>query len=167
MIKIKILSEKKKYPTKLSVFDFDGTLFKSPDKPEGYKGNWWAKKESLGEPTVPKIAPDEFWNLDVVAAAYNEINDPNVFCIMLTGRIDQFFQERIEQLLSQKRLNFSDIELNKFGQDTGQFKINKINSILKKFPSIKIIEMWEDEPEKAELYTDTFQNKNIKVNLIK
>jgi hypothetical protein len=85
---------------------------------------------------------------------------------MLTGRIDQFFEDRINELLKQRKLNFRLVGLNEFGMDTAEFKINKINQILKKYPSIKNIEMWEDEPEKVSIYKAEFKDK-IKINLLK
>jgi hypothetical protein len=166
MIKIR-LSANKNIFTKLSVFDFDNTLFKSPDSPSDFKGNWHASKESLNEPTVPKVPDDSFWNLDVVSSAKKELSKPENYCIMLTGRIDQFFQDRIEELLKQKNLNFKLVGLNEFGMDTAEFKINKINEILKRYPTIKNIEMWEDEPEKASIYNTEFKHKNIKINKVK
>ncbi len=166
MIKIR-LSANKNIFTKLSVFDFDNTLFKSPDSPSDFKGNWHASKESLNEPTVPKVPDDNFWNLDVVSSAKKELSKPENYCIMLTGRIDQFFQDRIEELLKQKNLNFKLVGLNEFGMDTAEFKINKINEILKRYPTIKNIEMWEDEPEKASIYNTEFKHKNIKINKVK
>ena len=102
MIKIRLSG--KNY-TKLSVFDFDNTLFKSPEPSSNFKGNWYASKISLNEPTVPKIPDDSYWNLNVIESAKKEILDPKNYVIMLTGRIDQFFQDRIEELLKQKRLN--------------------------------------------------------------
>lgn len=163
MIKVKFNNNKN--PTKLSVFDFDGTLFKSPDKPKGYKGNWWISKESLNEPNVPQVAPDQFWNLDVVEKAKQEISNPNNLVILMTGRVGKFFHERIVELISQKNLNFKHVWCNEFGGDTGKFKIGKIQELLKKHPSIKKIEMWEDEPEKVELYTSEFGD-SVKINKI-
>ncbi len=167
MIKLKVVSEKKNYPTKLSVFDFDGTLFKSPEKPEGYKGNWWIEAKSLEYPTLPKKPGNSYWNLDVVVSARQEIADKNVYCILLTGRVDQFFTDRINELLEQKKLNFNEVELNTFGRKTGEFKVKKIKSILNKYPTIKKIEMWEDESDKVELYTAEFSEKyDFEINKI-
>jgi hypothetical protein len=166
MIKIKF-KKSINMPSKLSIFDFDGTLFKSPESPDNFKGNWHASKESLGEPTVPTVPDDNFWNMDVVSAASKELSDPKTYCIMLTGRIDQFFQERIEELLKQKNLNFKLVGLNEFGRDTAEFKIEKIKDILKQYPSIKKIEMWEDEPEKISIYETEFKNYDIKINYIR
>lgn len=167
MLKIKIGSKKENGvgPTKLSVFDFDRTLFKTPERPENFDGNWPASKESLGPPTIPDRPLDNLWNMDVVQAAKKELSDKNTVTVMLTGRIDQFFQDRIEQLLKQKNMNFYDVGLNQFGRSAGEFKIERIGQILSKFPSIKIIEMWEDEQDKIELYTETFGSKyKFKIN---
>lgn len=163
MLKVRL----KNIYNKLSVFDFDGTLFKSPDKPKNYDGNWWANKESLGHPNVPKKPDDKFWNMDVVNSAKKELQDKNTYCIFMTGRVDQFFDDRIRELLKQKKLNFDLIKLCEFGKDTGEFKIGEINKLLKKFPSIKKIEMWEDEPEKVELYTNQFDKDYLlKINKV-
>ena len=52
-----ILKENKEYITKLHVFDFDATLFKSPSPPDGWvKANpdkyWWSSYESLSLDTL-------------------------------------------------------------------------------------------------------------------
>ena len=160
------VDEAKENPVnKLAVFDFDGTLFKSPEKPEGYKGNWWIKKDSLGEPNVPEVPPNSFWNLDVVRQAQNMINDPSVYCILMTGRVGQFFEERIKNLLSQKKLEFNETHFNEFGRDTSEFKITTIQKILKKYPSIKTLEMWEDDEEKAADYNEEFGQSNLKFKI--
>lgn len=156
MLKVKISG--KKYCTKLSVFDFDGTLFKSPDKPAGYKGNWWIEKKSLNPPTVPKKPADSFWNMDAVEDARREIEDPKNCVILMTGRVGNVFHERIVELVKQKDLNFKHIWCNEFGRSTGEFKLEKIRELLKDNPSISKIEMWEDEDDKAELYKKEFSS---------
>jgi hypothetical protein len=164
MIRVKLSG--KRYCTKLSVFDFDGTLFKSPDKPDGYKGNWWIEAKSLNPPAVPKKPDDSFWNMDVVNAALEEIKDPKNCVILMTGRVDQFFEDRINELIKQKGLNFKHVWLNQFGRSTGEFKIEKIRMLLRDNPSIKKIEMWEDEADKVELYTEEF-SKDYDFNINK
>lgn len=152
---------------KLSVFDFDDTLFRSPDKPKNYKKNWWSSKESLDVPNVPEVPGSDFWNMDVVNEAKKEINSPATYTILLTGRLEPVFEERVKNLLRQQKLGFKYVRLNSPGQDTADFKIDEINKILKKFPSIKKIEMWDDDLEKIELYNDKFnQEYSLKINKI-
>jgi len=165
MLRVKLSG--KKYCTKLSVFDFDGTLFKSPDKPEGYKGNWWIEAKSLNPPTVPKKPDDSFWNMDVVNAALEEISDPKKCVILMTGRVGNVFHERIVELVEGKGLIFKHIWCNEFGRSTGEFKIEKIRMVLRDNPSIKEIEMWEDEEDKIQRYTEEFKDIKFKINKIK
>jgi len=157
MIKIKISGSKK--CIKLSVFDFDGTLFKSPEKPEGYKGNWWIEAKSLNPPAVPEAPDDSYWNMEVVEAAKKELSDATNCVILMTGRVGNVFHDRITELVAQKNLNFKHIWCNEFGRSTGEFKLEKIHMLLKDNPTIKEIEMWEDEPDKVELYTKEFKDK--------
>jgi len=158
MIKVVLGERRSVYYNKLSVFDFDGTLFKSPNKPEGYKGNWWGELISLGSETVGKKPESKYWIESTVEAALSEMSDKKTYCIMLTGRIDNVFDERVRQMLKLKGLNFDHVKLNPFGMDTGEFKTNEIRKILKKHPTIKKIEMWDDEQKKIDLYTEKFSS---------
>lgn len=167
MIKIVLNEKKKVYYNKLSVFDFDGTLFKSPEKPSGYKGNWWAELKSLTPPTVPNKPGKEFWFESTLNSAREELDTKKTYCILLTGRIDNVFDERVRELLSFKKLNFDYIKLNSFGSDTGEFKTEEIRKILRKNPTIKKIEMWDDEQDKIDLYTEKFsENYDFKINKV-
>jgi hypothetical protein len=71
--------------------------------------------------------------------------------------------------ISQKHLNFKEVHLNEFGRDTSEFKIATIKNILKKYPSIKNLEMWDDDEEKAEDYKEEFKSSglNFKINMVK
>jgi hypothetical protein len=157
MIKVKLLEKKREGNYKrLAVFDFDGTLFKSPERPKGHRGNWWASKDSLDYPHVPKRPDDDYWHMNVVRAAKENISDSKTYCIMLTGRLADTFQERVDQLLDQKGLEFDEHELAPRSAETADFKIAKIKSILKKYKSIQELEMWDDDLEKIELYKEEF-----------
>lgn len=145
----------------LCIFDFDETLFRSPQKPKSFEGNWKISKESLSEPYVPEIPSDFYWNLNVVKQAKNCINNENNYCILLTGRIDNIFEERIKKLLNQKNLNFREVHLNQFGEDTVEFKIEKINNILRRNKNIKYIKFWDDKREYLEKFSEEFNNSYV------
>lgn len=70
-------------PTRLSVFDFDGTIANVPERPEqGWNGkDWWGSKDSLTEPFYTGSI-----NPEVVNAFKQARNDPNTIAILLTGR---------------------------------------------------------------------------------
>jgi len=144
----------------LAVFDFDKTLFRSPDAPKGHKGNWHIKIDSLTSPIVSDIPKDNMWNMQIVNKAKEHIDRPDVYCIMLTGRIDNIFEDRVNQLLLQKELVFDIVRLNEFGGDTVDFKVNTIKSLIDKMPNLDRLTMWDDDEEKIEKYKEIFSNKD-------
>jgi len=146
----------------LAVFDFDDTLFQSPEAPKGYKGNWHIKPESL--PDNPK---EKDWNLDIVSRAMDMCEDPSVYCVMMTGRIGNIFGEKIDYMLKGKGLNFAKTYYNEFGGDTAQYKMDEINKLLGKLPNVQNLLMWEDQREKAEKYSEEFSKKiNYKIHMV-
>jgi hypothetical protein len=152
---------------RLCVFDFDGTLFRSPEQPNDFKGNWHASKESLGEPNVPEIPQEEWWFKTTLKSAEDAIADENTYTVMMTGRMDRNFHDRIHQLLQQQSLEFNDIFLNDSGQDTVDFKISKIKKFIKKFPNLNKLEMWEDKQEHIEKFHEAFDNGGFEFEIHK
>ena len=63
----------------IHIFDFDGTLFRSPLPPPLWKGGWWSKPESLNAPCVPEEPDESWWILDTVSQAKDSIANSNVF----------------------------------------------------------------------------------------
>ncbi len=146
----------------LAVFDFDRTLYNSPDAPKNYKGNWHIKKESL--PEKPK---ESSWNLDIVNKAQELCEDPSVYCVMMTGRIGNIFKDRIERYFKTKGLKFARTYYNEFGGDTAQYKMDSINDLLNKLPNVENLLMWDDDREKAEKYSEEFGEKiNYKIHMV-
>lgn len=152
----------------LAVFDFDKTLFKSPDAPEGYKGNWHIKIDSLTPPAVEQEPQEDMWFMKVVEKAKELYPIPTVYCIMLTGRVDTIFEDRIKELLSQRGLKFDLIKLNEFGGDTVEYKTATINQLIKKMPKLKSLEMWEDKEDQANKFKESFGHGpySFKINMI-
>lgn len=144
----------------LAVFDFDKTLFRSPDAPKGHKGNWHIKIDSLTPPQVKEIPDNNMWNMQIVNKAKELIVREDVYCVMLTGRVDNIFEDRIKQLLLQKELVFDIVRLNEFGGDTVEFKVNTVKSLIDKMPNLERLTMWDDDEEKIEKYKEIFSNKD-------
>lgn len=143
----------------LAIFDFDDTLFWSPQPPKGHKGNWWISGESLEGKAVPKVPDESFWNEDVVGYALNLYNNPEYYTVMMTGRIGDRFADRINELLKQKHIRFAEKYYNEFGGDTAEYKIKAIKNLLEKLPNVERLIMWENEAEKAEKYSEEFSDK--------
>jgi len=131
---------------RLAGFDFDNTLFRSPDRPPGWDFEWWANPISLGRPCVPDKPGSDWWNSSIVGEAKKAISDSDTYAIMMTGRIDKRFRWRVPELLKQAGLSFDEVHLNP-GGDTLGFKKKKIYDTLRKFPAIDTVEFWEDRSE--------------------
>jgi hypothetical protein len=153
---------------RLVVFDFDGTLFRSPEPPEDFDGNWWASKESLGEPHIPENPDRSYWFKDVISATREAIDNKKTYSILLCGRMEKNFGDRIKELLDQQGIEFNYIKLNDSGVDTVDFKIKEIKKALKEYPRISTIEIWDDKQEHLEKFKDKFDDDQTKVttNLI-
>jgi hypothetical protein len=135
-------------PTRLEVFDFDKTLFRSPEKPSSWpegKG-WWGRPESLQEPCVPAHPPADWWVDEVVAEARRAIADPDTLTVLMTGRLVKRFTERVTDLLSQAQLEFDEVHLATGGGTLG-FKLETLLRLLEQRPEIMHVTIWDDRPE--------------------
>lgn len=169
----KLLKEQTEDINKISIFDFDGTLMKTPDSTEGKKQwgefygkdyphkGWWGKPESLDD-AVFDIQPIE----STVSDYKKEINNPNTFVIMLTGRLPHQ-SSQVEELLALHNIYFKEYHYKSDG-DTLTSKLNTIKSLLNRFPQVKEIEMWEDREAHVIAFEEWGKENgiNIKVNYI-
>ncbi len=139
-------------PTKLSVFDFDGTLVDTPLPEYGkpiwkektgkawpHKG-WWGRMESLDmdvfeHPTLP----------DVISAYRTERAVDTTMTIMLTGRRPHL-AKGVKAILDSHGLKF-DAYMYNYGGETSANKREQMENILAEAPSIRSIEMWDDRDE--------------------
>ncbi len=140
-------------PVKLHVFDFDGTLFRSPEKPEGWAGGWWGRLESLSPPLVPQHPDFDWWNDSVVSAAKKAIAKPDEMAVLVTGRI-QKFSLRLKELLKQAGLTGFDAIYLSGGGPTDAYKIGVMKELLEKYPTIRGVAIWEDRSEHLRKFAD-------------
>ena len=132
--------------TEIHIYDFDGTLFKSPDRPDWWpKRGWWGQPASLTPPCVPQKPNSSWWNGGVVSSAKRSISNPNVWAMMVTGRADGIgpIKWRIMELLKQKGLDFDEVWLNP-GGSTESYKKKVILKTLAKHPHVEVVQIWED-----------------------
>lgn len=161
-----MIQENKKRPKAniktLAVFDFDDTLFKSKEAAERL-----GAKSHLSPDSLPDKADDSDWNLDIVYKAQELCSNPSIYCVMMTGRVGKFFEEKINKLLRDRNILFAETHYNEFGGDTGKYKKETIYNILDKLPNIKNLAMWEDKEDKAEEYIEEFADKlNFKIHMV-
>lgn len=136
---------------RLAVFDFDGTLFRSPEAPAWHDKGWYVSQGSLGPPCVPQKPGPEWWIPNTVSAAREAISDRNTYAIMMTGRVDSIFRWRVPELLKQAGLSFDEVHLNK-GGETSRFKLGVMAKVLRRY-SFKKVEIWDDNS----LYLKTYE----------
>lgn len=143
--------------TKLSVFDFDGTLVDTPLPEFGkqeYKEKtgkdwpfpgWWGQPLSLDMdvfdmPTVPMV----------MSAYKKEKPNPETGMIMLTGRMVKL-GDKVKNILDAKGLTFDEYHYNR-GGSTEVAKIQTLNSLLNKYTDVTSVEMWDDRDEHIPIF---------------
>lgn len=128
----------------LHVYDFDGTLFRSPHEPNVWDGDWWNNPASLLPPCIPDEPGDDWWVMPTVSEAKRSISDPDVFAIMATGRgIASGLRYRVPELLKQKGLHFDEVYLAP-PSGTLAWKKRVITRLLEKHPIIDTVRIWDD-----------------------
>lgn len=134
--------------TRLAVFDFDGTLFRSPEKPVWWPWQgFWGRPESLSPPYVPETPGPDWWAESVVVAARGALTDPETYAIVLTGRPEKL-SRRVEGLLRSAGLNFPGVFCVGNGAgNTLDMKLQCIRQVAARLPDLQHIEMWDDRPE--------------------
>jgi hypothetical protein len=155
-------------PTKLYIFDFDGTLFRSPMKPALWGGSWWGNEASISPPCVPQTPSDDWWVSDTVSAARAAINDSSALSIMMTGRkkTEEMYL-RVGELLSSAGLTFHKVILSD-SFDTKAFKSGQISKIISENPTINFVKIYDDRPGYLEEYSNLIKglNDQIKVETV-
>jgi hypothetical protein len=126
---------------RLVVVDLDNTLFRSPRKPEDFKGGWWGKLYSLQPPHVPEDPGLEWWNSALLPMIRQAALDPGTYIVLMTGRLTMF-RDRVEALLAQQDLVFDEVLLNNGGQ-TVDFKIREMTRLISQVRATSV-DLYED-----------------------
>ena len=128
----------------LHLYDFDGTLFRSPHEPEVWDGDWWNDPRSLLPPCVPEVPGPDWWIASTVASARSSIADQDVWAILATGRgVASGLRYRVPELLRQKGLQFDEVNLAP-PSGTLAWKKRLIMRALSLHPIIDTVRIWDD-----------------------
>lgn len=145
--------------TKLAIFDFDGTLFRSPTRPVGWSGAWWGNPQSLTRPFVPEVPDDGWWNQTVVERAKRDIVNENTLTALITGRVQHRFTLRIRELLEQAGLKFDHVFLSPDEEDTKKYKVKVLTTLMADNPSVRNVDIWEDNEENLRVMSDYVEGR--------
>jgi len=149
---------------KVAIFDFDGTLFKSPNPPRWWKKKkWWRTPESLDPPCVPEKPDASWWNGPLVSLAKKRIGDPSTHTVLLTGRWSHLFGRRVRELLKQVGLNFDEVLLSD-DASTLAFKTRVLSALAKRFEPKKV-EIWDDHPRYTRNFQSLFDKRGIRFSI--
>lgn len=164
---------------KLAIYDFDGTLFKSPEQDEGIKRyesltgkpwpfkGWWGKLETLLPPLVPQKPSGEWFHKNVVSSQRIDASDPSTTTIMMTGR-HIGFKNRILEILENYNIKFDDTyfagQPGSVGSSTFEIKSNNIRKLVQG-QKFNILEIYEDRIDHVHDF-ENFSKKLIESNLI-
>lgn len=135
--------------TKITIWDFDGTLIDSPLPEFGkkhyedktgikwpYKG-WWGRELSLDMdifdmPVVPQV----------IEAYHKEKANDTTLMVMLTGRME-IMRPHVIKILDSHDLKFDEYHFNKFGA-TEIAKMRTMEKLLTKYTEVTEMELWDD-----------------------
>jgi len=154
--------------SRVVIYDFDGTIFNSPDRETGELAlfeatgqtftfpGWWGRLESLMPPVVPEKPGDE-WLIPATVAAYREdAKDEHSELILMTGRPFKN-RKRVLEICNHFDLLFHEHyfrgQPGQRGRDTLEIKMNFIQDDLI-HPGLKTLEIWEDRPEHVSAFLD-------------
>lgn len=129
----------------LHLFDFDGTLFRSPHIPAVWNGEWWNDARSISPPCVPE-SPDQSWWVDsTVRAAKRSSSDSKVWSVLATGRENSSkMRSRILDLLAQRGLDFDEVHLSP-APDTISWKRSLLEKLINKLGDrLTRVRIWDD-----------------------
>lgn len=153
-----------KMRTKLSIFDFDGTLIDTPMPDMGrilYKqktGNvwpyegWWGRHESLDMDVF-----DMETIKDVEDDYKREKNNDDTIIVMLTGRMIKL-SDYVKKILDSKGFEFDEYCYNR-GGSTDVEKMRTMEVLLDKYPNVVDLEMWDDRLEHIPIFEQWGKNQ--------
>jgi hypothetical protein len=147
--------------TRLAFYDFDHTLFNSPEPDEGktiwkektgkdwpHKG-WWYQPDSLNTDVFDlKTYPN------IVKELQRDNADPNTYTVLLTGRM-QDMGDQIREILNTHNLYFDDYN---FAQKPEEPKTERIKKYLGEFPEADDVVVYDDRDKEIRKFKE-FKDK--------
>lgn len=125
----------------LFIYDSDNTFVDSPLPPPGWVGGWWSKLESMLPPYMPEHPDASWFNAEVVASAKAAVENPDVYAVLMTGRMPKF-TDRVTFLCESQGVFFQELLFNK-GGPTEQFKMREMRRLIDR-TGARHLELWED-----------------------
>ena len=161
----------------LNIFDFDGTIFRSPvPNPKVWDKDTYNKLRNeidhefpasggYGWFQTPITLDDKYIDNEFIEYVVDEVRKsmaaPNTATVMLTGR-STAYEGPVKKILNRKRSNFDAYGL-KHGGTTMNFKKEFIHEQIKKFKPTKVV-MWDDREGHVKRFRQFLNNDMIPIN---
>ncbi len=133
------------YPTRLVMYDFDWTLFRSPFPPGGKEKAWWDSLASLNPPVVPTRPGKEWWIKEVVEEVKRDQKRADSLVAVITGR-NYRLKNRVGELLRHGGLRPEYLMAHnpESEKQVLRFKVNSVEELLDANPTLMTLVVWED-----------------------
>lgn len=138
--------------TNLYIFDFDGTLFNTPDPKKGrqlyekYTGKKWVRKGWLSWPE--SLLPPMKTHPGPALPIYREhIGQSGSLTVILTGRIERT-TPGIMQVLENFKVYPDQLftKPDRLDETTPSFKVRIVREMLKTYSDVTLVKIWDDLP---------------------
>ena len=146
----------------LAIFDFDGTLLRSP-KPPGATFTWWLHAYSLDD---VKKGPglDPRWVLPVVAAARHASLRGGTATVLLTARpLHRGMRRAIRRVLKLTGIDFDVVQLKPITvlRSDAHYKAAVVQAWLQKLPSVRSVTFYDDLQDNLDAVGDVVRARGI------
>jgi hypothetical protein len=132
-------------PTELVIFDFDGTLLKSPASPSGHT-TWHHHAYSL-ESVQEGPGFDRRWILPIIVEARRASLRPGTMTVVLTARPDsKGMRHAIKRLVGLTGIDFDAVQLKSvaFPGSSALYKAGAVTAWLERHPTIQKVTFFDD-----------------------
>jgi len=137
--------------TKLYIFDFDETLFKSPRAPKGYKGAYWDDIRSLVPPVLPEKVPISFYKKVVLKKAFAVCESKDSICAVVTGR-GEHFEDRLKQMFRQIKFSPDYLYTRPVEEAVLSYKLRVVEGLLKEHENVYKLVVYEDNEDQLYVF---------------
>ena len=139
--------------TQLFIFDFDGTLFDTPDPKEGkelyekWSGKTWPHKGWLSWPES-LLPPIKIHPGPALPEFRQHVSRAGSLTIVLTGRVERTERAVIAALENaQIYPNRVILKPNMGDETTANFKVRVLRNLLEELPHVLLVKFWDDLPQ--------------------
>ena len=152
---------------KICFYDFDDTLFDTPDDgrliwkekygKEFSESEWWKVPESLDLKVFnEEIKP----NKNVLSRLENDNDEKKILTVLLTSRIIEL-KSCIEKVLNKYKIKLDEYSLKYEGKNKGV----RVKEILKKYPDVEAIDIYDDKDKELKIFFNLKKEIKNKYNI--